>query len=79
MASDKVYVGGGWKGKYGINVQLNLEKLKALRVDKWGNIHIVVNERKEPDPKSKQTHWSAEDDYYWKKQDDATGGENLPF
>jgi hypothetical protein len=72
MAGTKVYVGGGWTGKYGINLSLNLEKLKGLRTDKYGNIRLAVGQRREVDEKSKQTHYVAEDDYYWSKQADST-------
>jgi len=80
--AEKKYVGGGWTGKYGLSLSLNLEKMKSLRVDKYGNIRISVGARREVDPKSKQTHYAAEDDWFWTKQDEKSGGSSdseMPF
>lgn len=63
------YVGTGWENQYGINVSLNLEKLKALPVDAYGNIKVYVGKRKEVDAKSKATHWCKESKPFEKKQD----------
>jgi hypothetical protein len=68
--ADKIYVGGGWEHKFGVDVEIDLDKLKELKVDKWGRVHLKVNRRKEEDPKSKQTHWVAENDFYWNKQEE---------
>lgn len=61
------YVGTGWENQYGINVSLNLEKLKALPVDNYGNIKVYVGKRKEVDAKSKATHWVKESKPFEKK------------
>jgi len=63
------YLGTGWENQYGINVSLNLEKLKALPVDNYGNIKVYVGKRKEVDAKSKATHWVKESKPFEKKQD----------
>ena len=54
------YVGTAWENQYGINVSLNLEKLKAMPVDAYGNVKVYVGKRKEIDTKSKATHWVKE-------------------
>lgn len=54
------YVGTGWQNDYGVNISLNLEKLKQLPVDNYGNIKLFVGKRKEVDAKSKATHWIKE-------------------
>lgn len=61
------YVGTGWENQYGINVSLNIEKLKLLPVDAYGNIKVYVGKRKEIDEKSKATHWAKESKPFDKK------------
>lgn len=54
------YVGTGWENQYGINVSINLEKIKALTPDAYGNVKVYVGKRKSVDEKSKATHWVKE-------------------
>lgn len=67
METKEVYLGSAWQNDYGINVSLNLEKLKQLPVDNWGNIKIYVGKRKSVDEKSKATHWVKESKPFEKK------------
>lgn len=54
------FIGGAWKrnGNYGdwFVISLNKVKLMALQEDQYGNVKLTMNERKEPDERSKQTH-----------------------
>ncbi len=63
--ADKNYLGNGWKaGKHDIvNLSLNLEKLKQLPVNEYGDIKISVAKLKEPNSKTKATHTVYENDY----------------
>lgn len=65
--ANKTYVGNGWKSKFGVRISLKIEKLKELPVNKWGDILLEVTERKEPDEKSKATHYVTVDDYAYQK------------
>jgi len=65
---DKNYVGSGWEKTFDnggsiINVKLKVEDIAELPQDDYGNISIKVCQRKEPDPKSKATHYVIEDTY----------------
>lgn len=62
------YVGTAWENQYGINVSINLEKIKQLPVDNYGNVKIYVGKRKEVDAKSKATHWVKESKPFTPKQ-----------
>lgn len=82
--STKNYLGNGWENtQYElINVSVNLEKLKALPVNEYGDVRITVARMKEPNAKSKATHTVYENDYT--KVDKTTGeketqNSNLPF
>ncbi len=61
------YVGTGWENQYGINVSINLEKIKQLTPDAYGNVKVYVGKRKEVDAKSKATHWVKESKPFEKK------------
>lgn len=54
------YVRSAWETQYGINVSINLEKIKNLPVDNYGNVKIYVGKRKQVDEKSKATHYVKE-------------------
>lgn len=54
------YIGNAWQNQYGINASLNLEKIKQLPVDNYGNVKVYIGKRKEVDPKSKATHYVKE-------------------
>lgn len=59
--ADKVFVGSGWGWEHGVNISIKKEKIVNLPVDKFGNIRLQVNKRKEADEKSKSTHYVAVD------------------
>jgi hypothetical protein len=66
--AEKRYVGKGWMKKFDnggavINVSLKIDQLKVLTPNEYGDVCIVVGERREPDSKSKATHWAAVDDF----------------
>ena len=61
--ADKTFVGRGWAFKYGVNISVNLEELNKLTPNQYGDVKLVVKERKEPDAKSKATHYVAVDDF----------------
>jgi hypothetical protein len=70
--ADKFYCGKGWSktfdnGGTNISVSVELDKVMELPVDQYGNVHLVVGQRKEVDPKSKASHWVAKDDYWYSK------------
>lgn len=85
METKDNYVGTGWENQYGINVSINLEKIKQLTPDAYGNVKVYVGKRKSVDEKSKATHWVKESKPFEKKnvqaenhavQDNSSG---LPF
>jgi hypothetical protein len=68
MAEPKVYVGKGWMKTFAnggsvINVKLNLAELNKLTPNQYGDIALVVGERKSPDEKSRATHTVTVDTY----------------
>lgn len=71
MAEGKVYVGSGWSfnSKFGEIFNLSIKKsdFDNLKTDKYGQVKLKLIKRKNPDPKSKATHYICEDDY--QKQD----------
>lgn len=70
------YVGTGWENQYGINVSLNLEKIKALTPDAYGNVKVYVGKRKSVDEKSKSTHWVKESKPYNKPDSNTVNNNN---
>lgn len=67
-APKKRYIkGNAWQkeGQYGTfyTISLKLEDLKTLPVDNYGNIKLVMSERRQPDEKSRATHYFVEDTY----------------
>jgi hypothetical protein len=69
--ADKVFVGEGWQSKYGISLSLKLADLNKLPTNKYGDIFVEVKERKEPNAKSKATHYVCKDDYRYGKLGEA--------
>lgn len=64
--SQKNYVGNGWehpKFEGCVNVSLNLEKLKELEVNDYGDIKLTVAKMREPSAKTKATHTVYVNDY----------------
>jgi hypothetical protein len=59
------FLGTGWSDDYGVNVTINLEKFEqAIRTGKlaknqYGDVRIRVQRLKEPNEKSKATHYVA--------------------
>lgn len=65
MAS-KNYVGNGWQNQKFpdmINITVNLEKLKAMPVNNYGDVKLTVSKMKQPSEKTKATHTVYENDY----------------
>jgi hypothetical protein len=70
--SDKRYVGKGWSKTFSnggsvVNISVKLADLNGLTADKYGDVHLVVGDRKAPDEKTKATHWVAVDEYRHKE------------
>jgi hypothetical protein len=64
----KNYLGNGWvktfeNGGNIISLSLNLDKLKLLPVDNYGNVRVIVGQLKAINQKSKATHSVYEDTY----------------
>lgn len=64
----KTFVGSGWSHTFAnggsvINIKLKKAEIEKLEPNQYGDIALVVGERKEPDGKTKATHWVAVDDY----------------
>lgn len=57
------FVGKGWAFQYGINISLKKSELEALEPNQYGDIKLCVMQRKEPDEKTKATHFVKVDDY----------------
>lgn len=57
MENEK-FVGKGWSNQYGgIRVSIKLDDIKNLPVNKYGDVELYVGPRKQPDEKSKATHF----------------------
>lgn len=68
MQESKNYVGSGWiktfeNGGEIINLSLDIAKLTALPMDKYGNIKLTVGKLKTVNEKSKATHSVYENTY----------------
>lgn len=66
--NDKNYVGKGWlrtfdNGGSIISLQLTKALLENLPVNEYGQIKLIVAQRRERDEKSKATHYVIEDTY----------------
>ena len=65
MSNETIYLGNAWKNQYGLNVSINIEKLNQaistgkLEVNKYGDVKINVGKLKQPNEKSKATHFVA--------------------
>jgi len=73
--AEKRYVGVGWlkefkNGGHVLNISLKLDEVNKLPVDKYGNVYLVIGKRKEPDAKSKATHWVAVDEFKYQPKDE---------
>jgi hypothetical protein len=79
------FVGKGWAFQYGINISLKKSELEALEPNQYGDIKLCVMQRKDPDEKTKATHFVKVDDYVKEekpKQSEMVTtpeGEDLPF
>jgi hypothetical protein len=74
MAGQKRYVGKGWlktfsNGGAVVNISISKKDVTALEADKYGQVHLVVQERRAPDEKSKATHSVSVDDYKHKNEE----------
>lgn len=75
MAEQKRYIGKGWLKTFAnggsiINIAITKKDVAALEPDKYGGVHLVVQERKSPDEKSKATHFVIVDSYKHKTTED---------
>lgn len=70
--SEKVYVGRGWKSKFGVRISLKKADIEKLPTNKYGDVLLEVSERREPDEKSKATHYVVVDQYSYDKLNGAT-------
>jgi hypothetical protein len=61
--SETKFVGKGWAFQYGINISLKKEDLMGLEPNQYGDIKLCVMARREPDEKTKATHFVKVDDY----------------
>lgn len=64
------YCGSGWQNKTFpgiVDIAIDLEKIKTLPLDQYGQVHIVVSARKAMNEKSKATHNVYVSDY-WKEK-----------
>lgn len=65
MTNETIYLGNGWEDQYGSNLSINIEKLNQaikdgkLTIDKWGDVKIRLGKLKQPNEKSKATHYVA--------------------
>ncbi len=66
---EKHYVGKGWASKYGIRIAVNMDELAKCPRNQYGDVKLEVVQRREPDAKSKATHYVIEDTYVPKQQE----------
>jgi hypothetical protein len=65
MSNETIYLGNGWEDQYGLNVSINLEKLNQaiatgkLEKNQYGDVKIRLGKLKQPNEKSKATHFVA--------------------
>jgi hypothetical protein len=55
----KVYVGKGWTNKYGIAIEIKKDEIAKLEANAYGGVRLYVGLMKEPDSRSKATHFVA--------------------
>ena len=70
--AQRTFVGVGWETRFAgggssIAISVNLEKIAGLQKDDYGNVRLVVGERREQDERSRATHWVAIDDYHYRR------------
>ena len=59
------FLGNAWEDAHGVNVTINLEKFEQairtgkLEKNKYGDVRLRVQRLKEPNEKSKATHYVA--------------------
>ncbi len=64
LAKDKTFVGAGWSNKIdGVNISVKLEEIKKLTPNKYGDIFLEVNPRRNPDEKTGATHYVSVNEY----------------
>jgi hypothetical protein len=63
--TETIYLGNAWEDQYGMNVSINIEKLNQaisigkLEKNQYGNVKIRLGKLKQPNEKSKATHFVA--------------------
>jgi hypothetical protein len=65
--ADKIFVGKGWESKFGVRITIKPKDLEKLNTNSYGDVLLEVVKRKEPDPKSKATHYVVVDQYAYDK------------
>lgn len=78
---NNIFVGKGWSFSKGINISLKKEDLMSLEPNQYGDIKLCVMQRKEPDEKTKATHFVKVDDYKPKPSsvEEEEPNDGLPF
>ena len=78
--SETKFVGKGWAFEYGVNIKLKKADLMDIPENEYGDISLTVMRRREPDEKTKATHFVKVNDYVKgqvrTKQEE---GQDLPF
>lgn len=65
MSNETIYLGNAWEDQYGMNVSINIEKLNQaistgkLEKNQFGDVKIRLGKLKQPNEKSKATHFVA--------------------
>ena len=57
--ANKQFVGSGWANKYGIKIKIKRDAITSLPVNNYGDVALYVGQLKEPNEKSKATHYVA--------------------
>ena len=63
--TETIYLGNGWEDQYGSNLSINIGKLNQaikdgkLEINKYGDVKIRLGKLKQPNEKSKATHFVA--------------------
>src|SRR5689334_20311899 len=80
LMAEKTYVGKGWTSKYGIRIALKKADIEKLPTNQYGDVLLEVLQRREPDEKSKATHYVIKDEYSYERAAQRSGGsDDGPF
>ena len=53
------FVGNGWERKYGVSIKVKKAQIASLPENKYGEVALYVGKLKNPNSKSKATHYVA--------------------